>query len=192
MEAVQLHEAALGLARPGERILWFGQPRQGLFLRRSDAFVVPFTLVWAGFAVFWTIGATTAGAPLFFTLWGCMFVAVGGYMVVGRFFADAWQRKGTIYVLTDQRLVSQARRKELSTPLTQLGGIECVGHSGGRGTVRHGAAPSRLRFALTEVPAGFPGASRHQRPMLDSISDVQSVYDQLITAVQIRGRPQAG
>ena len=142
MDAVQLHNAAKGVARPGERILWIGEPRHGLFLRRSDVVVVPLTLVWTAFAVFWTISATSAGAPLFFTLWGCMFVAFGCYFVFGRFIADAWQ-------------------------------------------------PTRRPLEI-EMPVGWPGASRYQRPMLDSIPDARDVYDTLLAAAQTAGVPRAG
>ena len=37
----------------GERLIWSGAPREGLALRRGDLFMVPFSLVWGAFAIFW-------------------------------------------------------------------------------------------------------------------------------------------
>lgn len=34
-------------------LLWSGPPRGGLRLRRQDAFMMPFCILWGGFAVFW-------------------------------------------------------------------------------------------------------------------------------------------
>ena len=45
---------------PGERILWTGRPGQGLMLTRNDMFLIPLSLMWFGFTVFWTYEVRSA------------------------------------------------------------------------------------------------------------------------------------
>jgi hypothetical protein len=88
----------------GERLLWEGYPSQRLFvLTKQDAVLIPFSILWGGFALFWNVGVWVAGAPLFFSLFGLPFLAVGAYMTVGRFYHDRYLRRHTVYALTDRR-----------------------------------------------------------------------------------------
>ena len=84
-----------------EKLLWAGRPCQGFVFRPVDAFLIPLSLMWGGFAVFWEGSVLVMGAPVFFTLWGIPFVLVGCYLVFGRFYVDAWQREKTSYGLTN-------------------------------------------------------------------------------------------
>jgi hypothetical protein len=99
-----------------EKLLWWGQPAAGLRLRPSDAVMIPFSLMWGGFAIFWEVAVLTASdspgtaspdmvVRSVFPLFGIPFVVIGLYLIVGRFFADAAIRARTYYALTDRRVI---------------------------------------------------------------------------------------
>ena len=99
-------EPTASLLMEGETLLWSGRPKQGLMFTSRDWVGVPFSLVWCGFAVAWTIGARAMEAPWFFSAFGLIFVAVGLYMVFGRFVHDAWLRSRDYYAVTDERVLA--------------------------------------------------------------------------------------
>src|SRR5215216_2075689 len=88
-----------------EKMVWFGQPRQGIALRGVDAFFIPFSLLWGSFAIFWEVSTFVIGAPVFFSLFGFIFVVIGIYLIIGRFFVDAKQRTQTFYAVTNDRVI---------------------------------------------------------------------------------------
>jgi hypothetical protein len=88
---------------PGERLLWEGAPATGARLRRRDALMVPLSLAWAGFAVFFEVKAALTGAPWLLLMIGGAVVAGAVYFVGGRFLLDSWRRGRTRYALTDRR-----------------------------------------------------------------------------------------
>lgn len=69
-----------------EVLRWTGRPRQGFALYPRDLYLVPFSIFFAAFSVFWIWGASTGGL---FALFGVPFVAIGAYALVGRFVVDA-------------------------------------------------------------------------------------------------------
>jgi hypothetical protein len=125
----------------GERILWTGQPKQGLTFSARDTFLIPFSLLWGGFAIFWNVGVWTmvpynqGGPDWFFRLWGLPFLAAGLYFIFGRFLHDASIRKHLFYAVTDQRVLLLRRSKITSLDIHRLPRLELSEHSDGSGTI---------------------------------------------------------
>lgn len=86
-----------------ENIIWQGTPSLSKTFTKSDIFLVPFSIFWGGFAIFWFIAATTAGGM--FGLFGIPFVIVGLYFIFGRFIVKKAVKRKTIYAITDIRVL---------------------------------------------------------------------------------------
>jgi hypothetical protein len=166
-----------------EAILWSGQPRQGVVLRASDAFMIPFSLLWCGFAIFWESSVLSAPkAPGFFAVWGVPFVAMGIYMVIGRFFVEARQRASTYYAVTPERVLIVSgifSRAVKSLNLRTLTDISLSEAGSGEGTITFGPqSPFASPFGMTS----WPGASQQAGPKFDLIAGAKSVYDTIRNA----------
>jgi hypothetical protein len=162
-----------------EKLLWSGVPRQGLVLSPSDAFLIPFSLLWAGFAVFWEVNVLASGAPGFFALWGIPFVAMGLHITIGRFFIDRRRRARTSYALTSERIVIRSANSTQSLALAPLSGISVNERSDASGTLTFGASPFPMSLF---AGSGWPGAKGP--PMLEQIPDARRVFDQIRAAQQ--------
>jgi hypothetical protein len=159
----------------GERQLWSGTPRQGIVFRGSDAFMIPFSVLWAGFAVFWEASVLLGDAPLFFALFGVPFVLVGLYITIGRFLIDARRRRNTTYGVTSERILIQSGSsgsslKSLS--LATLSDVTLHERADGTGTISFG--PSHP-FAAIYAGMSWPGVS--QPTSFQMIPDARRVYD---------------
>lgn len=112
---------------PGEMLLWEGDPATGIKFRKSDLFMIPFSLAWGGFAIFWEVSVIAMGAPVFMAIFGLPFVAIGLYMIFGRFLWDAYKRSRTRYALTDKRAIIATRyqgRQMKSHPIDPAAQVE--------------------------------------------------------------------
>lgn len=85
---------------PEEKVVWSGAP--GIKFQSKDLVLIPFSLLWTGFAVFWEATVIRGRAPALFALWGIPFVLVGAYITVGRFFFDSYLRSRSRYFLTNR------------------------------------------------------------------------------------------
>ncbi len=163
-----------------ERLLWSAQPRQGIFLRSTDAYLIPFSLLWGGFAFFWEATVLNSNGPVFFRLWGVPFVLVGIYLIVGRFFADAKLRSRTYYGLTTERIVIVSgffSRTTKSLQLRTLSDVSLAESNGGLGTITFGTAAPW--WAGT---GGWPGSRQQLSPSFESISAARDIYEKIRVA----------
>ncbi len=169
----------------GEKLLWSGRPGQGLRLRAADAFMIPFSLLWCGFAISWEYSAINQGAGLFFMLWGLPFILIGLYIVFGRFFIDAKMRERTFYGVTNERLIIVSgllSRQTKSLPLRTLSDLSLTERADGSGTITLG--PSLMPFAQN-LPAGWPGADKYSPPAFDLIERAKETYELIRQAQRV-------
>ena len=160
----------------GERLLWAGRPKQGLRLRAADALMIPFSLLWGGFAFYWELSVLRGGGPSFFALFGVPFVLVGAYVIVGRFFVDSYQRGRTFYGLTDQRALIRTASGIKALALRAQGDISLKESSDGSGSISFGTGDPRYSFF---AGGGWPGMSRYAPPAFEMIERARAVYTQI-------------
>jgi hypothetical protein len=162
-----------------EPLLWSAQPRGGIAFRLEDIYLIPFSLLWGGFAIFWEWMATSGGAPFFFRLWGVPFVAIGLYMIVGRFIYDAWLRSNTYYGLTTERALIVRRTlgdSVRSIELKTLGDVTLSVGGDRSGTITLGNdTPGGAWFAL--MP--WSRSSYVSAPRFERIDRAGEVYEQI-------------
>jgi len=174
---------------PGEQLLWSGRPGQGLRIRRADLYAIPFSLMWAGFAVFWETAVIRERAPLFMRLWGIPFLLVGAYIVIGRFLADAWSRRNTLYAVTDTRIFIVSgivSTRTTSHPLIALPAVTLSERRNGDGDVV--LAASDMGHVAS---GGVVSRGSSVPPALEFLSDARHVY-QIVRDAQRRRTPRAG
>lgn len=161
-----------------EKVLWSGQPKQGVIIRGADIFMIPFSVMWGGFAIFWEVSVLKSDAPGFFALWGIPFVLVGLYLIVGRFFFEATQRARTFYAVTNERILIVSgvlNRKIKSLNLRTLSDLSLSEGKGDEGTVSFGGGSP-----FSSLFGGFsswPGMGSHMGPRFELINGARSVFE---------------
>lgn len=173
----------------GESLLWSGQPQRGIRFRSSDILLIPFSLMWGGFAFFWEFTALflVSGSPttsnngsafpftIIFPLFGVPFVLVGLYMIFGRFIVDAKSRAKTYYGITDQRILIVSHflgHKVQSLNLDKLPELVLSQKTDGSGTITFGSSSPFAAWG----GARWPGAQRYQSPSFEMVPNIREVY----------------
>ena len=142
-----------------ERLLWASRANPARMAKRvaPASFVgIPFL----AFSIFWTVSATSMGAPFFFTLWGLMFCGIGLFVLLSPMLA-ARQGASTIYAVTDKRAIiieGGSSRSIKSWTRRDIENIDRIEHADGTGDVifaRERRPGSRGRSYTHEI--GFFG-----------------------------------
>lgn len=109
-----------------------------MVLRPFDAFLIPFSLIWAGVPTAVFIANIASGKFGASSLFFLVFVIPGQYITWGRFVVDRGVRKGMYYAVTDTRcmIVGTRWRRITRTYARGRGDYELVEHRNGRGTIR--------------------------------------------------------
>jgi len=157
----------------GEHLVWSGRPPQGVRFTKKDWILIPFSLLWGGFSIFWEFTAIFMGAPFFFALFGLPFVLVGLYLIFGRFYVDARLRRNTYYGLTAERIIILSgimSPKIQSYYLDNLPNIELVEGTDGMGTVSF-----IDRHASNQNTNSLHTAGRQ----LEEVPNARGVYNQI-------------
>jgi hypothetical protein len=172
---------------PNESILWAGQPSGRVIFHREDMLLIPFSLLWGGFAIFWEAGVTgfvtpqKSNAPWFFVFWGIPFVLVGQYLIWGRFLYAAWLKARTHYAVTNRRVIVVQNgwsRKFAATYIESLPTLVKEGGTTGIGILRFAPAP-RLWSTGSGKNRGWGawnGMTVGEIPTFMDIPDVDYVY----------------
>jgi len=92
----------------GEKIIWTGQPKQGMIFSAFDIWMVIFGIIWTSGVVAWIYAASEAA--IWFAMFGLPFLLVGLYLIFGKFFFDARTRASAIYAITNRRVIITYKR----------------------------------------------------------------------------------
>ncbi|WFU03800.1 PH domain-containing protein [Rhizobium sp. CB3171] len=169
---------------PGEKLLWLGQPKQGLMFNKKDLLQVPFSLLWGGFAIFWESSVIRQiNAPVVFRLWGVPFVLIGLYLIVGRFAVDAFVRARTQYAVSDQRIIILRDgwfSKILTVSLERLPALDLDQRGDGTGTISFGTDTQVGYGRFGGMGAWTPALSNV--PQFLGVKDVRDVFNLILRA----------
>jgi hypothetical protein len=162
---------------PGETVLWSGTGPAGIRFRNADIVLIPFSLFWAGFVIAWESAVFRAQGSWLSGLWGLPFVAVGLYLIAGRFVVDAYFRARTRYIVTNRAAyiarggIMAATRRYAGSALDSL---DYEAGANGTGTIRF--VPEASIFARN---AGWGAWNGAPLDAFYSIPGAKAVYEML-------------
>jgi hypothetical protein len=190
----------------GESILWADQPNPHVIFHKEDVFLIPFSLLWGGFAIFWEAGVSgfwggnqhDSRSWVFGMIWGIPFVLIGQYLIWGRFIYDAWLKKRTHYAVTSRRVIvvqTGWKRQMVSAFLDSLPALAKEGGGNGPGTLRFDQSSNSSLFSGWTNRSGgrnnwaaWNSMSIGNMPIFRDIDNLDYVY-RLVSDHREKSRP---
>ncbi len=180
----------------GENILWTSQPSASplnLFTSQ-DIYLIPFSVLWLGFALFWEASVLTSNGPFFFKLWGIPFVLIGLHNLIGRFIHKYWKKRHTYYAVTNLRLLILYKSLTQNPQVIHLDSIPGLNKTTGLtglGTLTFGFASTKSKrrrgftWYLDEEEPGFYGIANvdevfaliNEQRQMNQMQDESVQYD---------------
>jgi hypothetical protein len=163
-----------------EKLIWTGQPAQGLRLQPADSFLIPFGLFWTVMAV--SMVRTIINQPadpasqLVGLIVGTGFVLIGIYLLIARFWVDAAMRRKSFYGITDRRIVIVSglfSQRVKSVTLRTLSDVTMTESRNGSGIITFGPTPPWYYYWYG---AQWPGMQLCGTSAFESIDQVGEVY----------------
>ena len=164
---------------PDEKLLWSGRPAQGFRLHAGDAMAIPYSILWLGFAVYWTVTVANMGAALPSLLVGVGFAVVGLYLLIGRFCLDAVRRSNTLYAVTSERVIiisGIATQSTKSLSIDTLSNVSLTEHANGTGTIYFGSVPNWFWWQRSIT---WPGYASAMVPSFELIENPRTVFQMI-------------
>ncbi len=169
-----------GMLFPGEILLWTGKPGKGHMFGKKDVYLIPFSILWCGFAIYWEAGVIMSGAPLIFPLFGIPFVLAGLYITVGRFILKRIRARNSRYALTSQRIIIKVGNVSKSLDLNYLPRMTVIRYADGSGVILFGETRG-----WSDSGFGFDRSTTTEAlAELQNIPDVNGVEYRIRTAVE--------
>ncbi|MDO8531322.1 MAG: PH domain-containing protein [Dehalococcoidia bacterium] len=184
----------------GEKVLWEGKPVRWFFQfvgSPAGLFVAAFSLLWffLGLLLFYTIWIAPPEdeAPHFvIQLLALLFLLAACYFAFGRYLLAAGEWRNTSYLLTDRRVLLSAGaigKGTTSVDLASLRQIHGMVLAPGLGDIYLGGAPP-FKGLVGRVPGWLPSGLQSHIPTLQSVRDVEAVYQAILDAARMARPPQ--
>lgn len=103
--------------RADEHLYWAGVSDPGKLFSGRDAFLVPFSLFWAGFVGFGLVESLRQGTLGVAVVIPLVLSVVGLHLVFGRFLVKAHRKRTTVYAVTDRRALVITPRGTRDVPV---------------------------------------------------------------------------